>query len=84
MNVLDLKPGDLVRNNSTGEVREVVSFSAFHGRIEFDDSNLVGWQDAQNWVPTGENAAGAPTAEAVPSWYSPHTWNVNTDKPTDV
>jgi hypothetical protein len=44
------KPGDVVRNTKTLQERVVVSHRADLGLLEFEDSNLVGWSDAQGWV----------------------------------
>lgn len=57
MNILDIKPGDIVRNVQTAQCRVVVSFRPDLGVIEFEDSHLVGWSSAEGWVPTGEVAA---------------------------
>lgn len=54
LSILDLKPGDVVRDTRTCQERVVVSFRADMGLIEFEDSHLVGWTNADGWIPTGQ------------------------------
>jgi hypothetical protein len=54
MNILQIQPGDIVRNVKTTEEKVVVSFRADMGLIEFEDSHLYGWTNANGWIPTGK------------------------------
>lgn len=56
MNILEIQPGDVIRNTNTGQERVVVSVMPNAGMIEFDDSHLCGWSDASGWLPTGNKA----------------------------
>ncbi len=59
MSILDIKPGDILREVSTARERVVVSFRPDLGLIEFDDSALMGWTSMQGWAPTGRRAEEA-------------------------
>lgn len=53
MNILNIQPGDVVREVSTARERVVVAFRPDLGLIAFEDSHLIGWSSAQGWIPTG-------------------------------
>lgn len=53
MDITQIQPGDIVMNTKTGQERTVVEYRLDLGLIAFDDSNLYGWSNAQDFRPTG-------------------------------
>jgi hypothetical protein len=56
MSILNIVPGDIVREVATARERVVTAYRPDLGLIAFEDSHLQGWVSAEGWVHTGRKA----------------------------
>jgi hypothetical protein len=56
--ILEITPGDIVREVSTGREREVADVRLDLGLLVFCGEELLGWTSLQGLAPTGRRAEG--------------------------